>query len=461
MKAIILTSVLGIIAMISEIIGIKKFILPILIVGLLGIIGWNVCSEWDHNQVYYGMMLADNFYVAFSTLLLSITLIWLVLSSDSYLADEYNRGDHYALILFSSVGGLLLVSFNNLATLFMGVEILSIPLYILAGSDKKDKYSIEASIKYFILGSFATGIMLLGIALLYGATGSFDLATIAQYSTKGDLDMLYYGGTLLLTISFAFKVSAVPFHFWTPDVYTGAPTFITAFMSTFVKVAAFAGFYHFIQQAYVNIPLQMENTIILLSGATIIVGNLAAVMQTDVKRLLAFSGVAQAGYMLLLLPIQNELGTSSLLVYLIAYGIANLPAFYVLYKVYKTTGSTQVDAFAGLGKKQPILAGLLALSMISLAGLPPAAGFFGKFYLFTLAIDNGYLWSVIIAIIGSLISIYYYFKVIISMFGNSESATTEKISVSILPSIGLVLLAIGILLVGLYPDLFVSIGRLL
>jgi NADH-quinone oxidoreductase subunit N len=461
MKAIILTSVLGIIAMISEIIGIKKFILPILIVGLLGIIGWNMCSEWDHNQVYYGMMLADNFYVAFSTLLLSITLFWLVLSSDSYLTDEYNRGDHYALILFSSVGGLLLVSFNNLATLFMGVEILSIPLYILAGSDKKDKYSIEASIKYFILGSFATGIMLLGIALLYGATGSFDLTTIAKYSTKGNMDMLYYGGTLLLTISFAFKVSAVPFHFWTPDVYTGAPTFITAFMSTFVKVAAFAGFYHFIQQAYVNIPLQMENTIILLSGATIIVGNLAAVIQTDVKRLLAFSGVAQAGYMLLLLPIQNKLGTSSLLVYLIAYGIANLPAFYLLYKVYKTTGSTQVDAFAGLGKKQPVLASLLALSMISLAGLPPAAGFFGKFYLFTLAIDNGYLWSVIIAVIGSLISIYYYFKVIISLFGNSESATTEKISVPILASIGLVFLAIGLLFIGLFPDLLVSLGRLL
>lgn len=461
MKAIILTSVLGILAMISEIIGIKKFILPILIVGLLGIIGWNICSEWDHNQVYYGMMLADNFYVAFSSLLLCITLIWLTLSSDSYLSDEYNRGDHYALILFSSVGGLLLVSFNNLATLFMGVEILSIPLYILAGSDKKDKYSIEASIKYFILGSFATGIMLLGIALLYGATGSFDLATIAQYSTKGDLDMLYYGGTLLLTISFAFKVSAVPFHFWTPDVYTGAPTFITAFMSTFVKVAAFAGFYHFIQQAYVTIPLQMENTIILLSGATIIVGNLAAVLQTDIKRMLAFSGVAQAGYMLLLLPIQNELGKSALLIYLIAYGIANLPAFYVLYKVYKKTGSTQVDAFAGLGKKQPILAGLLALSMISLAGLPPAAGFFGKFYLFTLAIDNGYLWSVIIAVVGSLISIYYYFKVIISMFGSSESASSDKISVSILPSIGLALLALGILFVGLCPDLLVSLGRLL
>ncbi|MCU0415890.1 MAG: NADH-quinone oxidoreductase subunit N [Cytophagaceae bacterium] len=462
MKAIIFTSALGILAMISEIIGLKKIILPLLIVGLLLTIGVNIYTEWNYTQVYYGMMLADNYYVAFSTVLLSITVLWLLLSSESYLNEEYNRGDHYALILFSTVGGLLLVSFNNLATLFMGVEILSIPLYILAGSDKNNKYSIEASIKYFLLGSFATGIMLLGIALLYGATGTFDLGLIAQYNAKNMDNTLYYGGTLLLTLSFAFKVSAVPFHFWAPDVYTGAPTFITAFMSAFVKVAAFAGFYHFIQQAYLSIPLPMENTIILLSGATILVGNIAAVYQTDMKRILAFSGIAQAGYLLLLLPIQGELGKSSLLVYLIAYGIANLPAFYVLYKVSRIGGSTNLESFEGLGKKQPILALVLTLSMISLAGLPPAAGFFGKFYLFTLSINNGYLWSVLIAVIGSLISIYYYFKVIIRMYTSTESTTGDSsLSPSLQVYVTLVVLLVSILILGLFPDILVSIGRLL
>ena len=205
MNAIILISILGIISMMSDFIGLKKFIYPIILISLAGIIGYNICTFWNHPESHYGMLLHDNFSIAFGSLLLTITLFWFLLSRESYSKEEFNQGDHYALILFSTVGGLLLVSFTNMSTLFLGVEILSIPLYILAGSRKKDIRSVEASIKYFILGSFATGIMLLGIALIYGATGSFDLATIKAAAST--MPMFMIGIKLLCILFFIYLFS--------------------------------------------------------------------------------------------------------------------------------------------------------------------------------------------------------------------------------------------------------------
>ena len=440
--------------MMSEFIGLKKFIYPIILLSLAGILGYNICSFWNNAIPHYGMLNHDNYSVAFGSLLITITLLWFLLSRESYSAGEFNPGDHYALILFSTVGGLLLVSFTNMSTLFLGVEILSIPLYILAGSRKKDIRSVEASIKYFILGSFATGIMLLGIALIYGATGSFDLATI---KTAASVQPLFYVGITLLSISFAFKISAVPFHFWVPDVYGGAPTFITAFMSTFVKVAAFGAFYHLVDSIFTQVPSYLSCTFIGLSGLTILVGNLAASYQSNVKRLLAFSGVSQAGYMLMIFPILTAGSKSSLFVYLAGYAVANLIAIYVVHTIEKNKGEATIENFGGLAKSNPFLAFVMALSLISLAGIPPAAGFFGKFYLFTEVIKAGYIYLVLIAILGSLISVYYYFKTIIAMYSEPESTHSTTFDLGFAKII-LVVMSILVVLIGLFPDLLLQIG---
>jgi NADH-quinone oxidoreductase subunit N len=455
MNAIILISILGIFAMMSEFIGLKKVIYPIILLSLVGILGYNICSFWNNAIPHYGMLNHDNYSVAFGSLLITITLFWFLLSRESYSAGEFNAGDHYALILFSTVGGLLLVSFTNMSTLFLGVEILSIPLYILAGSRKKDIRSVESSIKYFILGSFATGIMLLGIALIYGATGTFDLATIK--TTLAADQPLYYVGITLLCIAFAFKISAVPFHFWVPDVYGGAPTFITAFMSTFVKVAAFGAFYHLLGSVFTVIPAYLSYTFIGLSALTILVGNLAASYQSNVKRLLAFSGVSQAGYMLMIFPILTVGAKSALFVYLAGYAAANLIAIYAVHSIEKAKGEASIENFGGLAKTNPFLAFVTALSFISLAGIPPAAGFFGKFYLFTEVINAGNLYLVLIAIIGSLISVYYYFKTIIAMYSEAEGTAAPAFELGFAKII-LVVMSILVVLIGLFPDILLQIG---
>lgn len=456
MNAIILISILGILSMMSEFIGLKKFIYPIILISLTGILGHNICSFWDNPQMHYGMLFHNNYSVAFGSLLILITLFWFVLTRPSYSEGTFNQGDHYALILFSTVGGLILVSFTNMSMLFLGVEILSIPLYILAGSRKKDLRSVESSIKYFILGSFATGIMLLGMALIYGSTGSFDFPTIAKAES---IDTMFFVGITLLSIAFAFKVSAVPFHFWVPDVYGGAPTFITTFMSTFVKVAAFGAFYLMLNSIFHSIPHFLGNMFIGLSGLTIIVGNLAASYQSNVKRMLAFSGVAQAGYMLMLFSILNTEAKAALFLYLSGYAIANLIAIYVVGEIEKTKGEASIENFSGLAKTNPLLAFTMALALISLAGIPPAAGFFGKFFVFTEVIESGQIYLVLIAIVGSLISVYYYFKTIISMYGGDslEIKSTSNTTFS-LTTVILILLSTLVIFIGLFPEILVQIG---
>jgi NADH-quinone oxidoreductase subunit N len=454
MNAIILISILGILSMMSEFIGLKKFIYPIILVSLVAIIGYNICTFWNLPEPHYGMLLHDNYSIAFGSLLLIITLFWFLLSRESYSAEEFNQGDHYALILFSTVGGLLLVSYTNMSTLFLGIEILSIPLYILAGSRKKDIRSVEASIKYFILGSFATGIMLLGIALIYGATGSFDLAAIKSAASPAPM---FYVGITLLSISLAFKISAVPFHFWVPDVYTGSPTFITAFMSTFVKIAAFGAFYHLVASIFTEVPIYLSYTFMGISAITILAGNIAATYQTNVKRLLAFSGVSQAGYMLMIFPYVSSGSKSSLFVYLVGYGIANLICFYIVNAIEKSKGNSEIESFAALAKSNPLLAFVFTLALFSLAGIPPAAGFFGKFYLFNEVIKGGNIYLVLIAILGSLISVYYYFKAIIVMYSSTHEYTPVKMELGI-AKIVLVVMSILVVLIGLFPDLLLQIG---
>ncbi|HEY8402540.1 MAG TPA: NADH-quinone oxidoreductase subunit N [Cytophagaceae bacterium] len=457
MKTLILTAALGLIAMLADILGYKKYLWGIIMVALGAIFYVNL-GEWTEGETYFNMITFDRFAVAFSSLLLVLAFIWFAVSKDQYESADFNKADNYALILFALTGTLLLVSFSNLAVLFLGIEILSIPLYILAGSRKNDISSNEASIKYFIMGAFTTGILLFGIALIYGATGTFDIYQIAEFVSKnqGNIPALFYSGMFLLLIALAFKVSAAPFHFWTPDVYEGAPIMITGFMATIVKTAAFAAFFRLFITCFETIAGNWTPTLTVITALTILAGNLLAVYQSSVKRMLAYSGIAQAGYLLLTLIVLNRDTENALLLYTASYSVATLGAFTILYFVQKAKGSDSFDAFNSLGKTHPLMAIVMAVCMLSLAGIPPAIGFFAKFYLFAavLKADAQHIWIVSLAVIGSLISVYYYFRLIIGMY----SKEGELMELKSTPYLRIVLIAIIslIVIIGVTPAVLID-----
>jgi NADH-quinone oxidoreductase subunit N len=468
MNAIVLLSVLGIISMLSDILGFKKYIWHIILLGLGGAI-FLCMTDWympGYSGFIYedNMIYSDHYSIVFAGLILTLVTIWFIISRDQYApGHEFNASDNYALILFATVGALLLTCYNDLSLLFLGIEILSIPLFILAGSRKKDLASNESSLKYFLMGAFATGILLFGITLIYGACGSFKLPDISSYVTSnGDnLPIMFYSGILLIMIGLGFKVSAVPFHFWTPDVYQGAPMFITAFMATVVKTAAFAGFYRLFSMCFTTINSGWSLTLALIITATIIVGNFVAVYQTSVKRMLAYSGIAQAGYILLTILVLNQETKTALLLYLASYSLSTLAAFTVLYYVAKEKGEDSFESFNSLGKSNPFLAFIMTVAMLSLAGIPPTVGFFAKFNLFAtvLRADPNNMWLIAVAVLGSLVSVYYYFKVIINMYGK-ESQSSSDIKLNFTYKAILVILVGVIVLLGILPGYILSINKL-
>jgi len=384
----------------------------------------------------------------------------MILSTDQY-KYEFNKSDQYALVLFSTVGAYIMISFSSLIMLFVGIEIMSIPLYILAGSRKNDLSSNEASLKYFMMGAFTTGILLFGIALVYGATGSFEIFEIKNFITNssGEVPTLLYTGIIFLLIALSFKVSAVPFHFWAPDVYQGSPMMITAFMASIVKVAGFGAFYRLFSYAFSDLANNWSIIISIIIVLTILVGNILAAGQTNIKRMLAYSGISQAGYMLMTLLILDQNSTNALLFYAGSYALATMAAFFVLYTISKESDIMTAEAFQGLGKRNPMLALVMSIAMLSLAGIPPAVGFFAKFYLFTTLLSQGYIALVIVAVIGSSISVYYYFKVIIAMYGKETEAGALKFQLNIMYQLILVIMVGLIILFGVYPSAVIEIIR--
>jgi NADH-quinone oxidoreductase subunit N len=335
--------------------------------------------------------------------------------------------------------------------LFIGIEIVSIPLYILTGSDKRNLKSNEAALKYFLMGAFSTGIMLLGIAFLYGGseTGSFYIDNII--SGSGPMPAMIAAGLVLLLVSMSFKVSAAPFHFWTPDVYDGAPTVFTSFMATIVKAAAFFAFVRLFETSFGDMHKQWQTLIVILIAATLLIGNLTAVFQQSVKRMLAYSSIAQAGFMLFSLFALNNLAKEGLVLYAAAYSLASIGIFAILIKMKDYT----VDGFNGLGKQQPLLAITATVFLLSLTGIPLTAGFQSKFYMLMAAVQNGtHLWLVIFAVLCAAISAYYYFRIIQAMFFK-EAADDVTLAEDITPAfkILLVITAILIIALGLFPTL--------
>jgi len=429
MKALVLLSCLGVITLLAEIFSFKKLVYPIVIIGLITTFIFNV-FDWGTDVTYFGMMRYDDYAVAFSSVLIGVAILWFFMA-EGFFKEESNMTDYFSLILFSLAGAVIMVSYSNMAMLFLGIEILSIPMYVLAGSKKDDVLSNEAGFKYLIMGAFATGFLLFGIALIYGATASFDIVEIAQVVSVGGVSSIFYVGLLLMLVGMAFKVSAAPFHFWAPDVYQGAPTPVTAYMATIVKTAAFAAFLRLFYTTFQGSAGTWTNIVVIMAGLTLLVGNITAVLQTSTKRMLAYSSVAHAGYMLLGLVALNGFSQSSILMYALAYSIGSITSFGVLIYVAKARGGDAVDSFNGLAKTNPFLAFVMTVALLSLAGIPPTAGFFAKYYIFTAAFQAGYAWLVLIAILASLIGVYYYFKIIIAMyFKHSNNETIIEVSMN-------------------------------
>jgi NADH-quinone oxidoreductase subunit N len=378
-----------------------------------------------------------------------LTIFLVALAHDFYEDHPTKISDFIAIKIFMLAGAVAMVSFGNLAMFFLGIEILSISLYILAASERLNVKSNEAGMKYFLMGSFASGIILFGICLIYGAMGSFDVAEITDWSRSAELPIWFPIGISLVTIGMLFKIAAVPFHFWAPDVYEGSPTLTTATMSTLVKVVAMATLYKLLTAMNADISDAFINIIIVISIASMTVGNIMALKQTNVKRMLAFSGISHAGFMLMaLLSISTSAG--SLLYYATAYSLAGIAAFAVILYVCKNRNNEDITNFNGLGKNNPLMAAILTASLLSMAGIPIFAGFFAKLVLFNQAIEAGYLVVVIAGVINSIISVGYYFKLILAMYSKEPNEAVVK-TPFVFYAVAVVAILLNIVL-GLFPS---------
>ncbi|RVU25781.1 NADH-quinone oxidoreductase subunit N [Sandaracinomonas limnophila] len=421
--------------------------------------------DWNHEYLWFGdMMKTNNLSINFS-LIIQLAGLLVVAFSNGFGKDEvYTQpAEYYAILLFSLVGALLMVSFQNLIMLFVGLEILSVAMYVLTGSDKRNLRSNEAALKYFLMGSFATGFLLFGIALVYGSTRSLYISGILynlSHTAPESLPSFLYAGIILMGIGLLFKISAAPFHFWTPDVYEGAPTIFTMFMSTVVKTAGFAAIYHILDVTFGGFQKNWIITVYFITIITLILGNISAAYQQSAKRMLAFSSISHAGYMLLTVCANQPSTSSNILYYSLAYTLATAVSFAVLmvvaeYQTGRTEKPENFDALNGLAKNNPSLAFAFTVALLSLAGIPLTAGFWGKFFVFTDMFNKNLTYPIIIAVLMSAVGIYYYFKGIISVYFNSGEI--EKIETSFLFKIALWSACIGTLVLGIYPTLLKSI----
>jgi NADH-quinone oxidoreductase subunit N len=459
MYPILVLSVTGLVTLFLGFLKSNKILLPaslffVAIAFLSNFIDWNVPGLY-----FYDMLEASNLSILFGSIILLSAFLVMALSK-GFLDDEHAQpAEYFAILQFSLVGAIMMTNFQNLIMLFVGVEILSVSMYILTGSDKRNLRGNEAALKYFLMGSFATGIMLFGMAMLYGANYTFNISDarilLLQPVTDVRPVFLYVGVTFLL-IGLLFKVSAAPFHFWTPDVYEGAPTIFTTFMSTVVKTAGFAAIYRILEVSFSPMYNFWWVMIVTMAILSLFISNITAVAQQSFKRMLAFSSISHAGYMLLAVVGLNNKSGGSIVFYSLAYALATISAFGVLMIVSKDRlvdgrPNENIEVLNGLSKKSPFLAAVLAISMLSLAGIPLTAGFWGKFYVFADAASRGHIWVLVIAIMMSAVGIYYYFKPIIAAY--MKEGEGENIRLSAFYKIILGLTTAGSILLGLFPDL--------
>lgn len=461
MNTLIYTCCLGLACLLVEVLNLRKVLLPLILLGLAGIFFVNYLEWQTTGPILIGgldmshMMRVDHFSVAFSGLAIFAAALIFAMSGDFYKNEQHHLSDYMAILIFVLTGALVLFSFWNLVMLFLGIEIVSISLYIMAGSRRFDIRSNEAGFKYFLMGSFASSILLFGIALIYGASGSFELDKIAEYAAAHSDSTLFQVGVLMVLSALLFKVAAVPFHFWSPDVYEGSPSLVTAMMSTLVKVAFFAGFYRLMANGLPVWDSYSREILVIVAAMTMILGNLVALHQNNFKRLLAYSGISHAGYMLMAILSISTNSSSALFFYGVVYVLATVGAFAIAIPVFAARDNENIEAFNGLAKKNPMMAFLLIMSMLSLAGIPPLAGFLGKYYIFSEAIRNGHIWLTVIAVLASIVGVYYYFKVILAMY--TKDSSDIEIKPPLMYTIVMIVCVLLSLMLGIYPGIFTEL----
>jgi len=426
----------------------------------LTILGSLVASVVSVNMLTTGLVSTTEFsgmiridqYSVFFNLIFFVSLILVSLISISYLGSQDPRqGQYYLLMLLSTFGMMLMAGANDLVMVFLGLELMSLPLYVLAGYFRTNSYSSEAGMKYLLLGAFSSCFFLYGIALIYGGTGTTELTKIASGQLTNN--MLVVVGMFLLIVGFGFKVGLVPFHQWAPDVYDGAPTSVAAFIATGPKAAGFAAFFRVFIESFSGLENEWTIAITILAVLTMTVGNLAAIAQRNIKRMLAYSSIAHAGYVLVALAAGSQDGTSSAMFYLLVYCIMNVGAFGAIILARTDDGDTvEIADYAGLGFRNPVLAIFMSVMMFSLAGFPPTAGFVSKFYVFRSAVESGRTWLVIIAAINTAVSAYYYLRVVVTLYMKERRVELKVLPYSGHLVIALIIATAGVLLVGVLPS---------
>ncbi len=415
-----------------------------------------VMQNWGEAKfAFSSMIIGDKFSTVFNGLFIIGAVLTILLSMNATENKYLLYADYFALVVFATAGMVLMAAATHLLTLFLGLETLSIALYVLAGFRRSNEFSLESAFKYFLLGAFASSFLLYGIALIYGATGSANLYEVSQYLSDHGFgsSLMLLIGILLLFVGFGFKIAVFPFHMWAPDVYQGAPTPIAAFMATGSKAAGFAALLRVAITLDIQTFIGMDKVIWVIAFATMTIGNILALRQENIKRMLAYSSVAHAGYILVGLLAENELGHSGIIFYLLSYTFMNIGAFGVIsYLSSADKERVTYQDFRGLAYRRPFAALAMALFMFSLAGIPPTAGFISKFYIFSAALKAGYLWLVIIAVVNSMVSLYYYLGVVVQMFMAREEAAPSTASQQPAVALALTVAMFAVLVLGIFPS---------
>jgi NADH-quinone oxidoreductase subunit N len=420
-------------------------------------------SLWDLQETTFSdMFLVDNYATFFKFIFLAGSFMIIFVSMNYLKREEILHGEYFGLILFSTLGMMLLASGFDLVIIFLGLEIMSVSLYVLTGFRRGDLKSNEAALKYFLMGAFATGFLLYGIVMMYGSVGSTNLEQIIKTIALGEAgsSLMVWAGAGLLLVGFGFKIAAVPFHMWVPDVYQGAPTPITAFISAGPKAAGFAALLRVFLFSFVTIKVDWTTIVWIMAALTMTTGNIIAIAQSDIKRMLAYSSIAHAGYVLVALVAGGETGVSSALFYLLSYTFMNIGAFTVVILLgKKDQENTGLDDYSGLAARSPLLAILMSVFMFSLAGFPPTAGFMGKFYVFSAAVKSGFVGLVVIGVLNSLVSVYYYLRVVVIMFMHAPEPEAQRIPIAFGTGLVLLISVWGVLHLGILPESLLNLAQ--
>jgi NADH-quinone oxidoreductase subunit N len=407
--------------------------------------------------VLSGMFIVDNFAIFFKLLVLLSAALAVLASMQFVASANYPGGEYYSLILFSTLGTMFMVSGDSLASIYVSLELMALATYVLCGYFKGEPKSTEAATKYFILGALSSAVLLYGISILYGTTAAFALPQLAEAFSSQTGSRLLTIGIFMVLAGLLFKIAAVPFHVWVPDVYEGAPTPITAFMSVGPKAAAYAVFARVFYVALPRFFADWSFAVAIAAAATLIVGNVAALLQTNVKRLLAYSSISNAGYALLgVLALRTDMGVWSILIYLLAYTLMNFGAFgLVIFLESRGYAAEKVDDWRGLASRNPLAAAVMLIFLLSLTGIPLTAGFIGKYYLFAAAMKAGFQWLAILAVLASAVSAFYYFRIVMAMYLEKGDGAPMKAAPAL--SVAVAVCAVGTLVVGIVPQPFVAL----